>query len=554
MWEHPPSNELFHRLYSYVDKRFQKASTKRPHAGVLLFGKLPVESVCSILVLPNSMSTAASIPDLRPLSFSELLDRTFTYYRGNFWLFLGIMAIPQVFIVAMNMCFDAIQRLGPGAAAAGSRGPEGAEALGAMGGFFLGLILMVVLYWLLYSVALGATTFAISEVHLGRTPSARESYRSMKGRIRRIVDLVFTLGLRLGGIAVVPFAAIGVLAVGIGAAAGNGAMAGIAIILAFLGMIGGAVAAVWMILRYGLCIPALLLEKLTVKEAIRRSIFLTKGNLGRVFLVLLLMTLVAATVGGLVQAPFYIGVFIYAAKGQAVPPLWLSVPMNLVGGFANAVTSPLLMIGLALLYYDARVRKEGLDIQLIMDALDQPAAPSAESQVKSGVELEESSVLLTILLTLITFWLYYPVWFLTRRAAINKLRSPQAIGLGYPLLSLALYGVGILFSVWGSGVEGTVATGARTTWDSVAKLVSLAAALVNLSLCFKVRRILLDHSESQHAGIFASNLAMEQQSSFSSLATFFFGIFYLQYKINGFVEEWKQPVRSATQSTNLQPS
>jgi len=499
------------------------------------------------------MDTAASIPDLRPLSFSELLDRTFTYYRRHFWLFLGIMAIPQVFIVATNMCLDAIERLGAGAAAAGSGGPEGAAALGAMGGFVLGLILMVVLYWLLYSVALGATTFAISEAHLGRTPSARESYRSMKGRIRRIVDLVFTVGFRVGGIAVVPFTAIVVLGVGIGAVAGNGVMAGIAIILAFLGMIGGAVAAVWMILRYGLCIPALLLEKLTVKEALRRSIFLTKGNLGRVFLVLLLMTLVAATVGGLVQAPFYIGVFIYAAKGQAVPPLWLSLPMNLVGGLSYAVTSPLLMIGLALLYYDARVRKEGLDIQLIMDALDQRAPQPAPTNTEAEPELEESSVLLTIILTFVTLYFYYPLWFIMRRRALNSLRSGEKLGGVMPFVNLAAWFVMMVFSFI-SGLSNRAPPTIGGNWmEDASKICELGFGILNLLMAFKVRRILLDHSESQRAGIFASSLAMEQQSSFSSVATFFFGIWYLQYKINRFVEEWRQQARSAASDTNPQP-
>ena len=33
--------------------------------------------------------------ELRPLSVGEILDRTFTLYRGNFILFVGISAIPH---------------------------------------------------------------------------------------------------------------------------------------------------------------------------------------------------------------------------------------------------------------------------------------------------------------------------------------------------------------------------------------------------------------------------------------------------------------------------
>ncbi len=73
-------------------------------------------------------------------------------------------------------------------------------------------------------------------------------------------------------------------------------------------------------------------------------------------------------------------------------------------------------------------------------------------------------------------------------------------------------------------------------------------------LSFKVRRILLDHSESQRTGMFASNVVMEQQSSFSSVATFFFGIWYLQYKINGLIEDWKLQARGPALDSNLQRS
>jgi hypothetical protein len=41
--------------------------------------------------------------DLRPLSLGEILDRTFTLYRRNFLLFTGIIAIPQLMVLAFNL-------------------------------------------------------------------------------------------------------------------------------------------------------------------------------------------------------------------------------------------------------------------------------------------------------------------------------------------------------------------------------------------------------------------------------------------------------------------
>src|SRR5271163_2101998 len=41
--------------------------------------------------------------ELRPLSTGEILDRTFTLYRRNFLLFLGISAIPHVLVQIVKL-------------------------------------------------------------------------------------------------------------------------------------------------------------------------------------------------------------------------------------------------------------------------------------------------------------------------------------------------------------------------------------------------------------------------------------------------------------------
>jgi hypothetical protein len=325
------------------------------------------------------MGAAVNIPDLRPLSLGELLDRTFTYYRRHFWLFVGIMALPQVFVVGANLCVTAIETLTGGAQRVEGDGLPTAAALGGAIGFLAGVIVMVVAYWLLYSMALGATAYAISGVHLGKLPTVRESYRSMKGQVLRIIDLLLTVGIRIFG--VMALSMVGFVAIILtGAEFRTAPLVAVGgILLAVAGMAASVVLAIWLVLRYGVSVPALVLEKLRAKEAIRRSVFLTKGNLGRVFLIGLLMTLVSATVSGLLQGPFLVATMVVAIHNKGAAPFWLNIPTAIAGGIGQALTGPLLMIGLALLYYDTRVRKEGLDLQLIMEALDrspdQPLAP-----------------------------------------------------------------------------------------------------------------------------------------------------------------------------------
>jgi hypothetical protein len=49
---------------------------------------------------------------------------------------------------------------------------------------------------------------------------------------------------------------------------------------------------------------------------------------------------------------------------------------NLATFISGAVAGPLLTIGLSLMYYDLRVRKEGFDLQLMLAALDpNPSTP-----------------------------------------------------------------------------------------------------------------------------------------------------------------------------------
>lgn len=309
------------------------------------------------------------LPELRPLSLGELLDRTFTYYRRHFWLFVSIMAVPQVMIVAVNILTQSLR--GPLMPSAGTR-TSTSLAVGMFTGFVLGTIIMFIAYFVLYALALGATTFAVSEVHLGRATSAHAAYRTMRGRVLRLLDLIFTVFIRVFLLFALVFllAMLGFTVFPIIGGAAGALVGGLLMLLVFA---GGTAFAVWLFLRYGVAVPALLLENLKARAAIQRSIALTKNNLARVLLIVFLMTMIAWTVASICQGPFFVALIILTLKHPGLPPLWLTIPMNIAGGIGQALSGPLLMIGLVLLYYDIRVRKEGFDLQLMMSALDAPA-------------------------------------------------------------------------------------------------------------------------------------------------------------------------------------
>ena len=303
--------------------------------------------------------------DLRPLSLGELLDRTFTLYRNHFWLFVGIMALPQLVIVILSLLLQDLMTPFFAVPATGGPPPAPGEMAQMMGGFFLGALLMGVLYIIVYALALGATTFAVSDLYLGRQATVRSAYRNMRGRYRSLLGLIFIilvvlvccyLFLAMIG-ALVGF----VLAIFLGPSA------------VLVGILAGAALSVWVLLHFGVAVPALLLEKIGVFQAMTRSTRLTKGHLRWVFMTLVLMLLVSYDIVIVLQGPFLAAILM--SKGGQIA-LWLRSVTVILGGASRALSGPFLMIGLSLIYYDARVRKEAFDLQVMMAALG-PAAPPA---------------------------------------------------------------------------------------------------------------------------------------------------------------------------------
>src|SRR5215467_8140154 len=108
-------------------------------------------------------STMATV--LRPLSISELMDRTFHLYRNNFLVFVGIIAIPQLAVLFLQLVGSALltQREGAGAIFVTIL----AGLLIAAAGFasFIGI-----------EIAHAATVIAVSDLHLGRSATISSSY------------------------------------------------------------------------------------------------------------------------------------------------------------------------------------------------------------------------------------------------------------------------------------------------------------------------------------------------------------------------------------------
>jgi hypothetical protein len=297
--------------------------------------------------------------------------------------------VPQALGIALNLVQQSFL---PDLTAPVSRDPAAAlKQMGPMmGAYAVSLCVVLLAHLVIYTVALGATTHALSEVHLGRTISIAGGYNSLRGSMGglfRLMLLWILIGFGAYGLAGLGagLAAI-MVAVGMRAAIGSNPLVavGSGLVFVLLVLIASVPASI-LLMRYSVSVPALVLEKLGARQALRRSAQLTKAYVGRIFLIVVLMYLITLIVASIFQIPFWVAGAMMGYR-FGIMPFWLRVPWVLAAGAAGALSGPFLMIALALAYYDARVRKEGFDLQLMIASLDgagptiervQPAPPAA---------------------------------------------------------------------------------------------------------------------------------------------------------------------------------
>jgi hypothetical protein len=302
---------------------------------------------------------------LRPMSTGQLLDRTFNLYRRNFVLFFGIALLPPALLMLMQLAplgALPLNRLGPAWGA-------GAAIAGGIG------MLVFFIAWIVgYAIAQAATVFAVSAVHLGRQTSVSESYSRVRGRYGRVLNVVLSIIIRaFGGMILLMIAAAMIIPILVPKGSTAGAIMG-GLVMA-VGMITAVVIALYFFLRYAVAVPACVLEDIKARAALKRSVHLTAGDRGRIFVIYFL-------VGVLNYVLMMVLVFPAVFAGAALAgeqSVIVQIVNVLASFFAGALTGPIATIAMSLVYYDERVRKEAFDLQLMMTALDKPVAGAASA-------------------------------------------------------------------------------------------------------------------------------------------------------------------------------
>jgi hypothetical protein len=286
---------------------------------------------------------------LRPLGIGELLDAAtkvcVAHWRTLLKIVLFVVVPVQVLstvVTASTAPEDAAVTFLDFGAGTATPDDETAEDLGT---FFAGQVVVLVLQVVMFVLGTGACFRALTEAWLGREPEWRESLRFA---LRRSPVLV------------------------------------LASIVYFLAMVVGFVLLIvpgmWVSVAFALCFPAILVERLGPVSSLRRSARLVRGRWWATFGVLLLGFLLATVLSGIAQALVAIPLIVAVDDGSV---LALAIS-SLAGAVGFLIATPFQAAIVALAYFDLRVRKEGLDLELVAERLGTSGPPTSPASTSSS--------------------------------------------------------------------------------------------------------------------------------------------------------------------------
>ena len=276
---------------------------------------------------------------IRPISTLELLDRTLNLYCRNFVKFAELSIIGPVAIFAYRLCFGggtvSLLRLHSSTAV-----PE-----------VLGVLVGVVIVLAGASISSAATVEAAAAVSRGSKVRVAEGYRALGERLWPIIGIVSYVFIRAFPAGVL-FIGAGVTALAMAAALGYNSRVeagAIGYVCGSISLISAIFASIWICARYAVAVQACVVEGIGSRLALKRGAFLTAGDRGRVTIVYFAFLILVLAADFIFSAP----TLLLPSHGAA-----FRISVAVAGFIAVALTSPVVTIGMSLVYYEERLRKE----------------------------------------------------------------------------------------------------------------------------------------------------------------------------------------------------
>jgi len=300
---------------------------------------------------------------LRPLTLGDLYGAVTKAIRGNVAATIGLAVLTSI------VCLVPATALGAWIASRETTSLD-SSSLGIYG--LVGNYVPTV-GSLISTIALtGFLAYVIGQAVIGRKVGIGETWDGTKGRLLAIAGAV--LVTMVGAVLI-----IGVL-IGLPAAwllALGSAEPG-PILLLVLGVIASVLLYLWLWTRLAFVTAVIVLEGRGVVSAFKRSWQLTSGvAFWRIFGIRLLTSLIVGMAAYLITLPLTIAgvalVFVTGDEGSLF--MWQAVMSGVASLISGAITTPFSAGVDALMAIDQRIRREGLDVQLIHAAQQGGPAP-----------------------------------------------------------------------------------------------------------------------------------------------------------------------------------
>jgi hypothetical protein len=214
----------------------------------------------------------------------------------------------------------------------------------------LGISLLLLLVGLLVVFPLqeAALTKVVADRHLDQSTSLGSAYRFALGRWPSLIGLI----VLVSALYVVALLVLAVVAVLLHAALGT--LGTLGSLLDFLLVLAAVVTAVGVSIRLSLSVPVLVIERSSPWPAVQRSWELTRGGAWRAFGVILVLFVVEIIAGLILDL---LVALLGSLGGGTGHPLG-AVLFDLGSVISSILVAPIILVGLVLLYFDFRVRKE----------------------------------------------------------------------------------------------------------------------------------------------------------------------------------------------------
>ncbi|WP_031085692.1 glycerophosphoryl diester phosphodiesterase membrane domain-containing protein [Streptomyces sp. NRRL WC-3549] len=307
------------------------------------------------------MAAKPGVIPLRPLGVLEILDGAVSTMRTHWRPVLGISLTISVITEVITVLLQRYVLPEPTSVDPNAVGSEALrQASDSMQSELLSTAPTTVIGMIATLFATSVLTVVVSRSVLGRGVTLGEAWSEARPRILPLLGLTLLLSLMSAAI------------VTVGLLPGLLLDGGPGLALAVLGFFGAVVVVLWLMIRFTLAAPALMLERQPVLTSLRRSAKLVRGSWWRIFGILALTYLMVIVVTLVITIPF--GVIAVTVDSEGLGDLLKGAspdfgwPFLIVTGIGGVIVStlayPFTAGVMALLYIDRRIRREALDLDL----------------------------------------------------------------------------------------------------------------------------------------------------------------------------------------------